>query len=294
MIHYKLDKNKWTVIIDDFDMSKVTQEDINQISKLIAKHTLVVIRNQNISIADEVRILKMFKDTQTFVVADSDDYVSTLAGAMVEGSEDLFLRVSGKKDEQGRVGIAAYDCEMVWHCNEPGVEDRKPIVWLHSVEGSKGSRTSYTNNSLSYTDLPEDLKVELENCHLEIYQGLGLGKDDLESDYEELLKMGKDGLAEYNPSLIKINKAGNKGIYFPMYHVHKIKELDEKRSKEITDFLCKFVVREEYVYHHDWEDGDILIADQEIGIHKRWPFKKITERTLHRACFDYPDQDYIS
>ena len=294
MVNYKLDKNNWTVVIEDFDMTTVTQEDINQISKLIAKNTLVVIRNQRLSVEDEVRILKMFKDIQTFVVADSTDYVSTLAGAMVAGSEDLFLRVSGKKDEQGRAGIAGYDCEMVWHCNEPGIKNRKSMVWLHSTEGSKGSRTSYTNNSLSYNDLPDNLKHELENYHLEIYQGLGLGKDDLESDYAELLKMGASGLAEYNPPLIKINKAGNKGIYFPMYHVHKIKELDENRSKEIPDFLREFIVREEYVYHHDWEDGDILIADQEIGIHKRWPFKKMSERTLHRACFDYPDQDYTS
>lgn len=294
MIKYKLDKNNWTIIVEDFDLTKATQDDINQICKLVAKNTLVVIRNQNLSIEEEVRILKMFKDPQKFIVEEADDYVGTLAGAVVKGSEDLFLRVSGKKDDQGRAGIAAYDCEMIWHCNEPGVEDRKPLVWLLSVEGSKGSRTSYTNNSLSYIDLPEELKQELENYHLEIYQGLGLGKDDLESDYNELLKMGKDGFAEYNPPLIKINKAGNKGIYFPMYHVHKIKELDETRSKEITDFLREFVVREEYVFHHDWEDGDVLIADQEIGIHKRWPFPKITERTLHRACFDYPDQDYRS
>jgi taurine dioxygenase len=294
MIDYKIYDNNWTVIIEDFDMTKATQEDINHISKLIAKHTLVVIRNQKLSVTDEVRVLKMFKDTQTFVVAEADNYISTLAGAMVAGSEDLFLRVSGKKDEHGRAGIAGYDCEMVWHCNEPGIKDRKSIVWLHSIEGSKGSRTSYTNNSLSYNDLPTDLKQQLENCHLEIYQGLGLGADDLESEYAELLKMGNDGFAKYNPPLIKINKAGNKGIYFPMYHVHKIKELDENKSKEITDFLREFIVREEYVYHHDWEDGDILIADQEIGIHKRWPFKNIAERTLHRACFDYPDQDYTS
>ena len=129
MISYKLDKNKWTVIIEDFNMTSATQEDINYISKLIAKNTLVVIRNQRLSVEDEVRILKMFKDIQTFVVADSTDYVSTLAGAMVAGSEDLFLRVSGKKDEQGRAGIAGYDCEMVWHCNEPGIKNRKSMVW---------------------------------------------------------------------------------------------------------------------------------------------------------------------
>ena len=50
MISYKLDKNKWTVIIEDFNMTSATQEDINYISKLIAKNTLVVIRNQRLSV----------------------------------------------------------------------------------------------------------------------------------------------------------------------------------------------------------------------------------------------------
>jgi alpha-ketoglutarate-dependent taurine dioxygenase len=168
------------------------------------------------------------------------------------------------------------------------------MVWLHSTEGSKGSRTSYTNNSLSYNDLDKNLKQELENCYLEIYVGLGLGADEVQHDISELLKLGSKGISQYTPPLIKVNKAGNKGIYFPMYHVHKIKGVSEDRSKEIIELLKEFIVREEYVYHHDWEDGDILIADQEIGIHKRWPFKKMSERTLHRACLDYPDQDYIS
>ena len=63
MIDYKIHDNSWTVIIEGFDISKATQENINQISKLIAKNTLVVIRNQNLTIADEVKVLKMFKNT---------------------------------------------------------------------------------------------------------------------------------------------------------------------------------------------------------------------------------------
>ena len=62
----------------------------------------------------------------------------------------------------------------------------------------------------------------------------------------------------------------------------------------MIEFLKEFIIREEYVYHHDWEDGDILIADQEIGIHKRWPFKEIEKRLLHRMAFEFPDQDYKS
>ena len=285
MIDYKLHTNGWTVIIDQIDMSSANQEDINQIAKLVAKNTLVVIRNQNLSVQDEVKVLRMFKDVQEFRVPTADNYISDLAGAVVEGSEDIFLRVSGKKDKNGLVGIAAYECEMVWHCNEPGLENRRPIVWLYSVEGSEGSRTSYTNNILSYNDLDENLKKEIENYHLEIIQEMGLDIDGLETDGE---------LSEYNPPLVKINKGNNKGLYFPMYHIHKIKELDEEKSKPIIEYLRDLVVQEQYVYHHDWKDGDILIGDQDLGIHKRWPFNKITERTLHRACFDYPDQDYTS
>ena len=99
MIDYKIHDNSWTVIIEGFDISKATQENINQISKLIAKNTLVVIRNQNLTIADEVKVLKMFKNTQTYVPTIAENYVSDLGGAVVEGSEDLFLRVSGKKDK---------------------------------------------------------------------------------------------------------------------------------------------------------------------------------------------------
>jgi hypothetical protein len=59
MVNYKLNKNNWTVVIEDFNMTNATQEDINQISKLVAKNTLVVIRNQKLSVGDEVRILKI-------------------------------------------------------------------------------------------------------------------------------------------------------------------------------------------------------------------------------------------
>ena len=166
MIDYKLHENGWTVLIEDIDMNQASQQDINDIAKLVATNTLVIIRNQNLTSADEVRLLRMFKNPQTFVVPTATNYVSDLAGAVVEGSEDLFLRVSGKKDDHGRVGIAAYETEMVWHCNDPGEANRLPMVWLYGAEGTVGSRTSYNNGIMAYNELPEDMKSEIENYHL--------------------------------------------------------------------------------------------------------------------------------
>jgi alpha-ketoglutarate-dependent taurine dioxygenase len=201
----------------------------------------------------------------------------------VDGSEDLFLRVSGKKDEEGRVGIAAYESEMVWHCNDPGESNRLPMVWLYGFEGTVGSRTSYNNNILSYSDLPEDMKIEIENFHLEVIKEMGLDINNMETN---------GIIAEYKPPLVITNIANKKGLFFPMYHAVKIQEASEERSKEILDFLREHTVQEQYVYHHDWRDGDIVIGEQNLGIHKRWPFKQIGQRTLHRAAFDFPDQDY--
>jgi hypothetical protein len=63
-------------------------------------------------------------------------------------------------------------------------------------------------------------------------------------------------------------------------------------SKKIMDPLAEYTIQDKYCYHHYWDDGDVIIAEQWLGIHKRWPFKEIDKRVLHRAVFDFPDQDY--
>ena len=283
MVNYTIHENGWTVFIEDLDMKTASQDDVNQIAKLIATNTLVIIRNQNLTPPEEAKILRMFKNPQSFVVPKATNYINTLAGAVVEGSDDLFLRVSGKRDEEGRVGIAAYESEMVWHCNDPGEANRLPMVWLYGAEGTLGSRTSYNNNVLSYKDLSKDLKVEIEDFHLEVIREMGLDINNMETN---------GIIADYKPPLVITNIANQKGLFFPMYHIVKIQEATEERSEEILKFLREHIVQEKYVYHHDWRDGDIVIGEQNLGIHKRWPFKQIGQRTLHRAAFDFPDQDY--
>ena len=68
--------------------------------------------------------------------------------------------------------------------------------------------------------------------------------------------------------------------------------MTKEESQEIIDLIAPHTIQEKYCYHHDWRDGDIVISEQNLGIHKRWPFKHMKSRLLHRAVFDFPDQDY--
>jgi len=284
MINYTLHENGWTVILKDFNFLTATQEDINQIAKLLATNTLVVARGQNLTTHDEVRIAKMFKDPQIFNTEDENSPDTMFQGAEVKDSENMALRVTAEKDEHGRTGIAGHEDEMQWHANDQTTPDRKPLVWLYSVKGSKGSRTSWNNNILSYNSLLKEKRDLLENLKLVPYQNVSLNENEDNSV----------GSVDYYPELVMENIAGKRGFYFPFYQISGFKDMSEEESKDIIDWLSEYTVQDKFCYHHDWEDGDVVIAEQWLGIHKRWPFKNIEERLLHRMAFDFPDQDYNS
>jgi taurine dioxygenase len=91
----------------------------------------------------------------------------------------------------------------------------------------------------------------------------------------------------WTPPLVHKTLTGKTGIYFAPFQLGKFVELTQEKSDEIKQILCNHILNEKYLYHHDWEDGDVVISDQWNGIHKRWPFNKMDIRVLHRAGMDY-------
>ena len=154
---YHIHDNGWTVILDDFKFSTATQQDINEIAKLLATNTLVVAHNQDdMTTEDELRVAHMFGNPG--VLNDPAVYGPSVSRYNVD-PDGFITRVSGRKDEQGdEIGIVGYENEMTWHSNEPFLTTRRPLVWLRALGGSEGSVTSYNNNIMAYNDLDQELK----------------------------------------------------------------------------------------------------------------------------------------
>ncbi len=283
MIDYKLHDNGWTVLAQNFNLKTASQEDINHIARLLSTNTLVVFKNQSLTTQDEVRIAKMFKDPQQFHTEIDESPDVMFRGAEVDGSEKMALRVSGAKDEHGRTGIAGHTDEMQWHSNDQTTPNRKSLIWLYSVQGSKGSRTTYNNNILSYNSLDEETRRPLENLKLTILKEVSL-REEHENDETQI--------ENYTPPLVVENIAGKKGFYFPFLQISGFEGLSDEESQHIINWLSEYTTQEKFCYHHDWDDGDVVIAEQWLGIHKRWPFEAIEQRLLHRMAFEFPDQEY--
>lgn len=281
-MNYHLHENGWTVVLDDFDFATATQDDIDQIACLLATNTLVVAQNQaHLTVEDELRVAHMFGNVEDLTpVAHKEPFCHII----VPGSENKMERVTGELDEHGQPGLFGHVSDLDWHCNQPGDPKRKPLVWLLGVKGTAGSRTSWTNNIAAYDDLSDTVKDYLKTLKMVCgwkrgnYSEFDFGKPEgAQEDFNEV----------YTPSLVHTNNGRKTGLFFPFLQFRNFVGLTESQSLSIVEELVKHVLQDKYVYHHDWQDGDVVIAEQWLGIHKRWAFDGMPSRVLHRTTFDF-------
>jgi taurine dioxygenase len=63
--------------------------------------------------------------------------------------------------------------------------------------------------------------------------------------------------------------------------------MEQTEFKDLVNNVKEFVMRPDFAYHHDWEDGDVVLSEQWLSIHKRWEFEGMPNRVLHRIACDY-------
>jgi alpha-ketoglutarate-dependent taurine dioxygenase len=277
-----LHKNGWTTIIDNLQLQDATVEQAHQIAELIAKNTVVVVRNQNLTAKDQIDFCSKIGNLGSW----EGKTPLGLDGFLLPDGDKKIIRVTGELDEHGRPGLFGHVSDLDWHANNTANEYREPIVWLYGVKGTQGSRTSWLNNILSYEELDESTKKDLEN--IKLINGYKQGS------YSET-HFGKEIDINYNykPNLVQKNIAGKIGLFFPFLQIHQIDGMDELESKKFIESLRDKILQEKYMYHHDWEDGDVVLSEQWLGIHKRWRFENINNRVVHRICLDFSNCKHV-
>lgn len=278
----KLHSNGWTGILDNFDFATATQEDINEIGKFLASNTLLVAKNQgHLSIDDQIRVCEMFGNTEQVIFPDEiPNNMKHLPSIFIPGGDNKVQRVTGELDEHGNPGLFGHVSDLDWHCNQPAMPTRKPLVWLLGVKGTAGSRTSWTNNIAAYNSLDINLKEKIKDLKMVCgfkrgnYSEFDFGNDNSFNEY-------------YTPNLVHTNIGNKTGLFFPYLQFKNFVGKSEEESLAIIEELKPYVLNDNFIYHHDWEDGDVVIAEQWLGIHKRWKFEGMANRVLHRITMDF-------
>jgi len=265
--------NNWAISIEDFDIKESSIEDAHKIAKLLLSNMVVVLRNQCLSPSDELNFCNLIGNV-TPTNSERGKHLSVTNG---------ILRVTGQKNQHGEEGLFGHTSALDWHANQASNPNRKPLIWLYGVKDTEGSITSWINNIESYKKIPQDIKDEIQN--LEITLGYKKGKYSNSDFFKEHHHVD-------NPfRLVYTNDAGQTGLYFPFLQIFGIKGYTKDNFDTLMERLTTHILKEEFRYDHYWRDGDVVLSEQWLSIHKRWKFNGMDRRILHRIAFDYAKVD---
>jgi alpha-ketoglutarate-dependent taurine dioxygenase len=280
----RLHENGWTVYLEDFDYAAATQKEINQIAKLTATNLCVVAKNQNhLTNSDRRRVAHMFGGVANWNewVADNDHRARYLLKDVDAGNEIQIL--TGALASDGRPGLFGRSQTQPWHSDRPQDKNRSSLTWINAISGSQGSRTSFSNQILAYKDLPNNIKNQIKDLH-SIYRfntELTLRAD------PDIITIDEADL-DWRPPVVYTNIAGATGLFLSWTQIDRFEEMDKDSSWSIIYKIRDHILNnEQYIYHHDWEDGDVVISEQWLSNHVRWAFDGIEHRIVYRMTFDY-------
>ncbi len=265
-------KKGWAIEIKN-NIDSLPYQDLYEVARLCNEHLVVIFKNQNLSLEDQMRITSTIGKVKEDHGRNQFEKERTLVAPGV-------LRVTGEKNHTGKGGLFGHDEELDWHTHHTSAKFRYPFVWLYAVKGSKGSRTTWINQAMAYDDLSDSMKKKVAGIKYASGYKTGTFSDQ---------KVGHNRINYDNPiSLVHTNIEGKTGLYFPFLQAFDIVEgATTEEWDKIYNELKSHVLQEKYLYHHDWEDNDLVISEQWLSIHKRWFFPHMNTRLLHRIAFNY-------
>jgi alpha-ketoglutarate-dependent 2,4-dichlorophenoxyacetate dioxygenase len=261
------------VEINDLDITKILDIGIiNEISELLSKFSVVVIRDQNITNDQHIKFSECFGNLE-----------QTKVGTDGSGSKLIILR---NFDEDGNI-VPPTDRQRLnnlankeWHSDSSfkKIPSKLSILSAKMIP-SNGGDTEFLSMRAAYNSLPENLKLNIEDkvCWHDYSHGR------LKIDPNLVTSEEKKALPPVKQKLVLNNKKYGKSLYLGT-HCSKIDGMTENESQNLLKEIYEFVDNKSFVYSHVWKPYDLIMWDNRSVLHRATPIKgKIEKRLMVRT-----------
>jgi taurine dioxygenase len=229
------------------------------------RHLVILLREQELSEADEVRFAERFGPP---AVIHTKEYVRNHPAVML---------ISNIREDGKPIG-ALPDGEMQFHSDQCHQERPAMASLLYAIEvPSRGGNTLFANQYKAYETLPDAIKRRID------------GRKALNAyDYHTAaMKRGTqlaEGVPCYAHPVVRTHPAtGRKALYVNRLMTIRIEGIPERESDELLTLLFDHQERREFVYEHVWRPGDLLMWDNRCVLHARTDFSPDERRLMRRV-----------
>jgi len=198
---------------------------------------------------------------------------------------EIFL-VTGKKDKHGKKLGMFGDTELGWHSNGNSRHNvDKILIALYCVEEDDNTCLSICNTTRPFMNMSpklqeyySDITIKLKFKNDTIYH---LDEGDPELEFMSASKGSIRKLVGMHPH------THQPYFYFPYHFIEQAWKGKEKiDTSALVKDLKKIIFKSQYMTHHIFKKGDLVLMDQFTSLHRRTPVYD-TNRLLWRVASDY-------
>lgn len=209
----------------------------------LIEHHLLLFRNKTLLPEQQVAFSENFGELEQFPWNPSQ----------LQAYPEIFRLANHPEDGYENVG-------MYWHSDGTFRADSTPISIFHLLEvPEEGGDTWFSNLRKTWLSLPEDFKERIK---------------DLRTVHSNHV---------IHPLVNKHPVTGLDHVYLNMGLTAGILGISPSEAEEIMSTIDMHFSKPENSYHHKWEAGDLIVADNFGVAHQARPVSKNTKRILHRT-----------
>ena len=313
---------RFGVFIDDLDLNHITDEEWMEVGKLHLESLVTIIRGNKLDHLEYYNLMMKWADTRWTIplqlyrkygkpvkelfskrLLDKDDLRDMLD--FKRGDVDKkcpgMVRVTGKKNNKGKLIGVFGDGELYWHSDECSDLAFTPGVSLMGVENMIGSSTGFCTTVDWYEKQSESFRSELDemilinkfrttNTDFDDQNKLDMKKyDETQKTFYHIYHKNQCPIDNSEFPLVIRSPGGIKGLHYSIGIVDCIKGMSKSDSNKLLTKISKELFTENYIYDHKYQsDTDILLFDNSITLHNRSIENgRAPNRLAYRIQFDY-------
>ena len=290
------------------DLNLITDEEIEMLGRVIADQLVVSVdaTNCRLTPARLNYIAKKFGDPfggietkqSVYELVETKKKEGSLTRADLQVLKELRkirqgleeydgqIWVTGKKDQDGDYMGMFADGELDWHSDRQGTGNFCPCIGLMAVEGTLGTSTEFLQTADAFEKLSAgDQKFLSELIAIHSYTP-GKIAPGLNKSQDNIVRMNMCPIDLSEVPVACFSTTGRSGIRLSYNTIVGFKGYSDKDTPEIIKWMLDTFMKDEYLYHHDWKDGDMVWMDQTITVHRR-PTKDCSKRVLIRQTCNF-------
>lgn len=266
------------------DLAALDDATFDAIYALWRADPLLLFRRQCPSERELVEYSRRFGELDILV---RDDLLSR------QNPEVIYVTNLLREDGTRLGGLGSY--ELNWH-HDQIYRERPPTGSIfHAVEVPEGqARTSWCNTALTYEALPASLKEAVRDrrsvCKYGLRADAGFQRDI--ADPASQREMHERTPPAAHPIVLEQPGSGARSLYFDPKKVFAIEGLPDDEGAALIGQLLEHLVRDEFVYTHDWRNGDVVMWDNARLLHRREAFDAALPRLAKRTTVHLPAEDF--